>query len=74
MANSADQLRMLGEICSGYMNRVRKCFRSHVEVTLIVRQPGNPEGDVLMSNDDFQELRALLDRCERRDPTFRERI
>lgn len=48
-------------------SQIEPLFTTGVEVTIIVRQPDNDEGDVLVSTDSIDNLRRLLDRSERRE-------
>lgn len=55
-------LQQTGEQCAEYMARISEMFKRPNEVTLIVRRPGYPNQDFMLTNDSFQELKALLDR------------
>lgn len=50
------------------MLRVEKLFKSDIKITLICRQPGNDEGDtVLTSEDSTLDAIAALQRSHRRE-------
>ena len=40
----------------------RRHFVNTIELTFIARLPGNSDADVLISNDDPQEIKALIER------------
>ena len=45
-----------------HMNAIHTYFKPGVKVTVIVRTPGFPDRDFLMTADDIPELIALLQR------------
>lgn len=48
-------------------HQIRPMWNAPVEVTLIVRLPGNDEADFLMTTEkDLADLKALLERSEKR--------
>jgi hypothetical protein len=48
------------------LNELRGLFKEKCQLTFIMRMPGCDEADVLVTNDDIQELKKLLVRCEER--------
>lgn len=50
------------EQCSDHMTRISRMFKPGAEVTLIVRSPDHPDRDFMLTNDEPDELRALLER------------
>ena len=44
-------------------------FKKGTKLSVIARTPDNPEADVLVTADSIEELRALLDRSEKREAT-----
>jgi hypothetical protein len=50
-------------------NQLAKQFTSDMLLTVIARCPTNPEADFFMSSEGgtLADLRALLDRCEKRE-------
>ena len=44
-------------------------FKPGMKVTVIVRAPGFPDRDFMMTNDDISELQALLKRRVKQEPT-----
>lgn len=50
-----------GEV-AGYMERIQKLFVSGNKITVLVRHPGKPEQDFLMTDDDLDEVVAAATR------------
>lgn len=48
----------------GYMDRIMKLFKPGAKVTVIVRSPGYPARDFIMSDD---ELEKVIAACRRRN-------
>jgi hypothetical protein len=58
-------LERLGGILEAHVEPI---FKPEVKVTLIVRLPGNPEADILVSSDeDLDEVIALVERSKPRE-------
>lgn len=55
-------LEALRNEASDYLDRIRERFKPGVKVTLIVRRPGEPTQDFMLTDDDLQEVSALIDR------------
>lgn len=47
---------------AGYMERITKLFKPGVKIAVLVRSPGFPDRDFMMTDDAIPELRAMLDR------------
>lgn len=60
---SADQLQRVGEICNRNLNEIAQYFKSEVKLTLVVRTPGEPSRDFILTVDDLDEVAAA---CKRR--------
>jgi hypothetical protein len=50
------------EFVADRMDEIHTCFKPGVRVTVIVRAPGFPDRDFLMTADDLSELAALVER------------
>lgn len=50
------------EFVADRMDEIHTCFKPGVRVTVIVRCPGFPDRDFLMTADEIPELAALLER------------
>lgn len=58
---------LLGEL-SKILNRyIAPLFLEQMNLTIIARDPSNPEGDVLVTNDDLDGLAALIERSKPRE-------
>lgn len=44
------------------MEQITKCFKPGVKITVLVRSPGFPSRDFMMTDDLIPELHAMLDR------------
>lgn len=60
------QLQRLAELCSDRMNEISSHFVPGAQVTLLVRIQGKPNADFVMSNDDHDQLIAMLQRTKDR--------
>jgi len=49
---------------ASYMERIVKHFKPGVKIAVLVRSPGFPDRDFMMTDDSIPELRAMLDRRE----------
>lgn len=47
--------------------KIEPMFNTNVEVTIIVRVPGNDEEDVLVTSDSLDEVLALVERSKKRE-------
>jgi hypothetical protein len=45
-----------------HLSQIAALFSGDMKFTFIARDPTNPEMDVLISDDDFEAVKALLDR------------
>lgn len=61
-----------------FRNQVASVLEEHIRpllpaacasgyITLLVRVPGHPDSDLLITPDQYDEMRSLLDRCEERE-------
>lgn len=55
--------------CSEYLEQIESLFRSGAKVTLIVRQPSDPEQDFMLSSDTLDGAMEVLQRSKARAPT-----
>jgi hypothetical protein len=50
------------------LERIAKRFKGRPKITLIVRNPELADGDVLISDDDFEQAIAAIRRLKDREP------
>jgi hypothetical protein len=50
------------ELVANHMDKMKKLFRPGVKIAVLVRTPGIPERDFVMTDDALPELRKMLDR------------
>jgi len=60
-------LENVQETVSGHMDAIVSCFKPGVKITVLVRSPGFPGRDFMMTNDDHDELIAMIERRKRAD-------
>jgi hypothetical protein len=65
----AQRLQYIANDCGDHMNAVAKHFKAGAEVTLIVRSPGFPERDFMLTNDDLDEVAAVIERRKKINTT-----
>lgn len=58
------------QIVSDHMENIVKLFKPGVKITVLVRKPGMPDRDFMMTDDEIPALREMLDR---RDAAIRAR-
>jgi len=51
-----------------HLSQIEKLFTKPMKFTFIARDPSNPEMDVLISDDDFDEVKALISRRQDTEP------
>lgn len=57
-----NDLTYVAEECSARMEEIASFFKPGVQVTLIVRTPEHDERDFMLTNDNPEELRKLIQR------------
>ena len=62
-------LELVGREASHLLGKMQKLFKPGIKVTFLARTPGNPEGDFLLTDDDLSEVKAALERSEKRPPS-----
>lgn len=55
-------LLAVGERVGGCMNEIKLLFKQPAKITVMVRRPGFPDQDFMMTDDNMNELRAMIDR------------
>lgn len=61
-------LALACDIIAGHLDKIEKCFKPGVKMTILVRRPGEPEQDFVMSNDTAEGIVGILDRSLSRTP------
>lgn len=65
-----EMLRVLDDYIAPRLDQIGAVFLDpDVRVTLIVRTPVAPEGEILVTSDDIAEIRKVLDRREKAGET-----
>jgi len=61
----AERRFLVDEVICGHIDQIAAHFTDpNIKITLLVRAPNEPNGDILITNDSFAEIRAALDRRE----------
>lgn len=55
-------LRLTQEAVSDHMDAILRLFKPGAKIAVIVRSPGHPDRDFLMTNDEGKEIAALIRR------------
>jgi hypothetical protein len=55
-------LRDVQELVADHMDAISSYFKPGVKVTVIVRVPGYPDRDFMMTADEAPEIKALIER------------
>lgn len=64
----SDDLKYVQMCVSSHMEKIVKLFKRGVKIAVLVRSPGFPDRDFMMTDDAIPELRAMLDRREPPQP------
>lgn len=57
---SGDALALLHQELAEDLERIAAKFKRRPRITLVIRQPGNPDGTVFLSDDNLKEAMAAL--------------
>jgi len=63
-----EETKVLGEKIAGCLCEIEEFFAEGVKLTLLARNPGLPDSDVLVSADDFPEIMQALASIQSRSP------
>jgi hypothetical protein len=64
------KMRRLQDELSDHLDRIIRMFKNP-KVTLIVRAPDLPDGDVVIGNDDLDAAIVAIQRLKDREPLFK---
>jgi hypothetical protein len=56
---------------SNHMDAMLRLFKAGAKITVVVRNPGFEDADVVIGSDDLDEAIAAIERMKKREPTFR---
>lgn len=62
-----DPLQEVRADVAGHMDEIKRYFKPGAKVTVMVRFPGHPTRDFMMTDDDLSGLREMLDRSAERE-------
>lgn len=58
----SDPLSLVKEEVATRMDEILGMFKPGAKISVLVRTPGNPDADFMMTNDALEEAMALLER------------
>lgn len=61
-------VRLMHARCTEHLEQISQLFKDGAKVTLIVRTPGFPERDVLLSDDTLEGANEVIERTKTRKP------
>ena len=56
---------LASQIVAGHMESIVACFKPGVKITVLVRTPGAPDCDFMMTDDTTEELMAMIERRQK---------
>lgn len=56
------------EIISGHMDEIVGLFKPGAKIAILVRSPGHPDRDFMMTDDSIEELEQMLARRKAKKP------
>lgn len=62
MGKQMTPLEVVQSEVSDHMDKIKAVFKSGVKITVLVRTPGRPTRDFMMTDDDNTELIAMIER------------
>lgn len=60
------------EVAAGAMDNILQCFKPGMKITVLVRNPDNPEGDFCLTDDDMAEVALMVERRRAKGRTHSE--
>lgn len=63
-------LRQLQDDMSYHMDAILRMFKPGAKITVVVRNPGHGDADVVIGSDDLDETIGAIQRMKERKPTF----
>lgn len=55
-------LEQVQQTVAGHMDEILRLFKSGAKITVLVRAPGFPDRDFMMTDDDLTEIIAMVQR------------
>lgn len=65
-----DKLILLRERMSDHMDAILRMFKPGAKITVVVRNPGHGDADVVIGDDDLDDAIAAIQRSKARRPDF----
>lgn len=69
--NPSQKLVAVQEQMSNHMDAILRLFKPGAKITVVVRNPGYGDADVVIGSDDLDEAIRAIERMKKRQPTFR---
>lgn len=72
MSAPSRKLLTLQEQMSDHMDALLRCFKPGAVITVVVRNPGYGDADVVIGNDDLDKAIEAIAEMKKRPPTFQQ--
>jgi len=67
MSDHEETMAMFHELVTDHLNAIRKLFQRPVKMTLICREDGDPDSEVILTDDEIADIEAALYRAKARN-------
>lgn len=67
MTDHEKTMAMFHELVTDHLNAIRKVFQRPVKMTLICREEGDPNSEVILTDDSIRGIEAALERAKHRN-------
>lgn len=61
-------LEEVTEVAADAMDDILRCFKPGMKITVLVRNPDNPQGDFCLTDDDLAEVALMVERRRAKGP------
>lgn len=67
MSDHEKTMAMFHELVTDHLNAIRSVFQRPVKMTLICREEGDPDNEVILTDDSMRGIEAALERAKHRN-------
>lgn len=67
MTDHEKTMAMFHQLVTDHLNAIRKVFQRPVKMTLICREEGDPNSEVILTDDEIADIEAALNRAKERN-------
>ena len=65
--SASSKVRNVARVCEEHLHDIAELFKPGAKITLLVRRPGEPDQDFMLTIDDLDEVSAMLERSKTRE-------